>query len=569
MNRLKKFFILPITSFAIITFMSLGAQPAFASFSSGNIIDDNHFEDSSSMSAAQIDTLLNSFPSSCISTNNGFNTPDPQGWSDSQSKYTFGGNVTGGVAIYHVAQIYHVNPKVIMTTLQKEQSVVTGSKGCHYDKPNPADSSQLYTCTIGGRSTTCTDACPFSYGGGCMNIAMSYGCPGSCKAADEGFSLQLTLGTWLLRFAQQRAYGNLTGYIGHETGDEFFCYSGPMTAGVRQRSASSNPCPTGSSPAGNTPISYDGTYVPGDSSTITVSNGATATLYNFTPFVSGNQSFYNLWNSTFNFGPLVGPDYAWSYQGQGVYTDNTKSTYVDAYSQALTPNTRYYFTLTALNSGNKTWTQGQVKIGNDQGSILYDPSWLSPIRPATMLESTVSPGQTAHFEFWAKTPNSLYSGRQYFGLVVEGVTWMNDLGLNWPLNTPSFSWQYQGQGVYSDSSKAAYVDSYGQALSPNTRYYYTLAAKNTGNVTWKQGDVRLGTASQLNRTSQLYDSSWLSNIRPATLVESSVAPGQTGHFEFWGTTPSGVFSGNEYFNLLDENLIWFNDLGQNWVVNSP
>jgi hypothetical protein len=235
----------------------------------------------------------------------------------------------------------------------------------------------------------------------------------------------------------------------------------------------------------------------------------------------------------------------------------------------LTPNTRYYFTLTALNSGNKTWTQGQVKIGNDQGSILYDPSWLSPIRPATMLESTVSPGQTAHFEFWAKTPNSFYSGKEYFNLLEEGVVWMNNPGLNWLLNQPAFGWKYQGQAVYSDSSKTTYIDSYTQHLASNTRYYFTLAAQNIGNVAWQKNQVVLGTNNPKNRTSQLYDSSWLSNIRPATLVESSVAPGQTGHFEFWGTTPSGVFSGNEYFNLLDENLIWFNDLGQNWVVNSP
>ena len=277
-----------------------------ASFNPNNLMDDGVFENYNSMTTPNsahpwdgIDNWLNNTlgSTSCISSSAGFRTPDPHGWSNSAGAYTFGDNVTAGQAIYDTALLYHVNPQVIIATLQKEQSIPTGAKGCHYDRPNPADSSQLYTCTIGGKSTTCTDACPTSYGGGCMNIAMSYNCPGSCKASSEGFSLQLTLGTWLLRFGEQRSYGNLTGYVGYEQGDEYFCYYGIMTPGNRARSASATAC---GGTHDNVANYYDGTGTLADGNSVSLTNGATSTLYNFTPFISGNQSFINTFESWFD-----------------------------------------------------------------------------------------------------------------------------------------------------------------------------------------------------------------------------------------------------------------------------
>ena len=246
-------------------------------------MSDSVFQNSSTMSANDINNLLNNYPRSCLSTNNGFQTPDPTGWSSSASSnhgYTFGGNVSAGQAIYDAARIYHVNPQVLITTLQKEQSVVTGRAGCHYSNPSPGS------------------ACTYS-GGGCVFIAMSYACPGGCDTSYNGFSLQLIAGTWLLRFAQQRAYGNLTNYTGHDPNDEYICYSGPMTAGNRQRSASSNTC--GGSP-GNSSVYYDGSYTTQNGVGVRISDGATAALYYYTPFTSGNQSFDSLFENTFNFG---------------------------------------------------------------------------------------------------------------------------------------------------------------------------------------------------------------------------------------------------------------------------
>lgn len=262
------------------------------------------------------------------------------------------------------------------------------------------------------------------------------------------------------------------------------------------------------------------------------------------------------------------PVYTWRYEGQASYTDSNKTTAVDTYTKALSPNTRYYFTLAARNTGNVAWKQGTVRLATawpaDRGSQIYDSTWVGPSRPANLVEASVAPGEVGHFEFWVKAPNGWLPSREYFTPVAEGITWMNDVGLNWIMNQPAFQWQYEGQAMYTSSNKTTPVSS----LSVNTRYYFTLAARNIGNVTWQQNTVRLGTNRPGDRSSQLYDSTWLGSSRPAALLESSVAPGAIGHFEFWVTTPASPIDTKEYFNPLAEGLVWMNDPGMHWVITT-
>ena len=250
------------------------AQPASAlSFDAGSIMPDSSFDfNQSSWSAAQIDNWLNAnFPSGCISGS--FRTPDPQGYSSAQGKYLFGGNVTAGTAIYHAAQNYSVDPRVILAMLQKEQSIVTGSAGCHYNTPNPATATSM-TDKCGSGTRQCTLAC--TYSGGCMNIAMSMGCPNYCSVKYNGFSMQLISGTWLLKFAEQRAYGRTTGYPGYDEGDEYYGYGGVLVP-----------------PAG------DGHYHTQDGYDVVVKNGASASLYYYNPLRNPNERYYNIYTGWF------------------------------------------------------------------------------------------------------------------------------------------------------------------------------------------------------------------------------------------------------------------------------
>lgn len=255
-------------------------------FIQNRIIDDAVFNNVGTMNAQQIDAFLNQFSGSCISVKNGFTTPDPTGYSPSTG-YTFGSNVSAGQAIYDASQAYGLNPQVLIATLQKEQALATGGAGCYSNTPNPSNS---FSCDLYGNGATynCTSACPHS--GGCINIAFGLGCPYNCDANTEGFSPQLIRAAWRLRFNEQRSEGNINWAVikgnWNNSDDPQSCYWGRMTQGTWQT------CPNGSS------TYYDGWYTI-DNTSIHMDNGATASLYNWTPHLSGNQSFYSIFTGWF------------------------------------------------------------------------------------------------------------------------------------------------------------------------------------------------------------------------------------------------------------------------------
>ncbi|HEY8999555.1 MAG TPA: hypothetical protein VIM53_04560 [Candidatus Saccharimonadales bacterium] len=258
--------------------------PASAAFNPDLVMDDTVFNLSTSMSAAQIDSFLNGFPSSCISSNNGFSAPDPTGYSPSGG-YTYGGNVTAGQVIYDTAQAYQINPQVLLATVQKEQSLVTGGGGCSTESYVAA---MGYGCPDSGGDSSYTGIDLYTLRG------ITYTSTGSTcvnAIARAGFSQQMIHAAWLLKYSEERAEGNTTWAIiqgsWNNSDDLTSCYAGPMTQGTWAR------CPNGSK------IYYDGSYTTLDGTSITIDSGATAALYWYTPHVSGNQSFYNLFTSWF------------------------------------------------------------------------------------------------------------------------------------------------------------------------------------------------------------------------------------------------------------------------------
>ena len=268
----------------------------------------------------------------------------------------------------------------------------------------------------------------------------------------------------------------------------------------------------------------------------------------------------------------------WQYQGQAYYTDATKSA---SFNTSQTPNgSLYYVVANALNSGNTTWSNSgpnPVLLGTsnpkDRASAFYDSSWAAGNRPAVLKQSTVVPGQIGTFEFWMRAPN-LSNGtvsNEYFQSVVEGSSWMNDIGfyVSTLSQTPDTNWQYLSQGAYSDSARTTAADLSNSTV--NTTYYLQLKIKNTSGISWSNtgaNPLRLGTANPNDRTSVFYDSSWSGSNRAATLKEPSVAPGQTGTFEFSITTPSSPISTQEYFQPVLEGKTWLQDIGLNWAIST-
>lgn len=538
-------------AFAAVTMVFIQSGTASAAFNANRLADDGIFNNVNSMNAAQIDAFLNA-RNSCISTNSGFSAPDPIGYSPSGG-YQYGGNVSAGTVIAHAAQAYDLNPQVLLTTLQKEQSLVT-STSC---TTNTIAKAMGYACPDGGSS--------YSYSG--VNLYTRNGTTftsvsGICvnSAAKAGFTQQVIRATWLLKFAQQRSLGNIGWAIirgNWDNSDDLqSCYSGPVTEGYRKV------CPSGPT------TYYDGLRTI-DSTTVHMDTGATAALYWYTPHFHGNQNFVSIFEGWF--GSPVVPNYTWQVTDQYVYTDQTKTTGSDLHQ--MLPGERVYVGIKVKNTSSYTWssTNYPVTLGTarslDRSSPFCDSSWLGCNRPVRMQESTVAPGETATFEFWMKAPNQYGNFNEYFDLVAEGQAWFPDIGLVFGASVapPTYSWQPVDQYAYTDQTKT--VGRSTRGLKPGDRVYVGIKARNTGNVTWNKtgsNPVHLGTVRGTDRNSVFYDSSWLGTNRPAALVENTVAPGQVGTFEFWMTASNRPGHYNEFFSPVAEGYSWMNDPGLNF-----
>ncbi len=108
------------------------------------------------------------------------------------------------------------------------------------------------------------------------------------------------------------------------------------------------------------------------------------------------------------------------------------------------------------------------------------------------------------------------------------------------------------------------------ALQPLEITTVWVKFKNTGTATWyNYGDhpIRLGTSHDQDRTSNFYKHTWISDNRASNLVESSVAPGETGKFEFYIKAPETAKNYQEYFQPVVEGITWMEDWGVYWDIN--
>jgi hypothetical protein len=253
------------------------------SFNQNDLMDDAVFDNSTSMSTAQIQAFLASFPNSCLTN---YSAPYPSDY------FTYGANAPASAIIEQAATTWGINPKVILATLEKEESLVTGNTGC---------ASWQY------------------------NSAVGMGCPdgGTCPApAYAGFSQQVMKGMWQLKFSEERAEGNMAW-----DGDGDVQYYGFMTAGTRARIQ------------GGATAYYDGTASI-DGTTVTMTNGATAALYTYTPHFHGNQNFVTIFNSWFGstqFPQPIGGSLYYQISTGGIYLINNSTRYYIP-SQAMLNN---------------------------------------------------------------------------------------------------------------------------------------------------------------------------------------------------------------------------------------
>lgn len=545
-----------LATFIAVTVLQGAASATTSNYN--NIIDNETFDNYNTMTAGMIDEFLNNFPSSCISTNNGFSAPEPTGYNPTE-KFKYGGLVSAGTVIYRTAQAYGINPRVLIATLQKEQGLVRGDGG-NVIRSGPGGKDCGALAISASMGYACPDAHqPNSYSGVTM-YAMN-GTPvtsvsNTCvrNAAYVGFSRQVVNAAWLFTFDRHRAEGQADWYIdkpGWDNSDDAnFCYSGPTTEGTFRT------CPSGVTTYHDGKITIDGT-------TLHMDNGATAALYHYTPHKHGQELFYDIYNAFF--GSTYGV-YRWATDGYQVFN---QSETVRLDPGQLQPGQTYVVKVYAINTGTAAWYKTgpnpvYFATGNPDGhnSSLAHSSWVAPNRTGTFMEAgPIAPGQGANFKFTITTPYAPGSYREWFKPVAEFLRWSNDgesLGIR-VVSPGTFSWENKGYRVM-DQGKTQYLDP--GHLEPGSIYTAILTARNTGTATWyNSGSIRvnLATSNPTGRNSAFCMSTWSPCTRPATLQESSVAPGQTGTFEFKFKTPYTPGPHREWFKPVAEMVSWFND----------
>ena len=361
---MKRLFVfMTLFSFSVITTFVMTSGRASAAFNKDLLIDDIVFSNSGSMNSGAIDAFLNA-RNSCLSPNSGFSAPLPTGYNPNDG-FLYGANATAGAVIATSAQVYGLNPQVLLVTLQKEQSLVT-STTC---STNTIAKAMGYGCPDSGGS--------YSYSG--LNLYTRSGTTytsvnGICvnSAAKAGFSQQTIRAAWLLKFSQERSLGN-TGWAviqgnWDNTDDLSACYSGYMTQGTFKR------CPNGSA------TYYDG-WATIDGVATHMNSGATASLYRYTPHFPGNQNFVSIFESWF--GPTTGIA---SVIGM---TNVTQPDSSPARGQTIS------YTMIFSNYHSSAITLDAVGVVGRQGSINSsinrDMGWQGPV--------TIQPGASQQFTF--------------------------------------------------------------------------------------------------------------------------------------------------------------------------
>lgn len=215
---------------ALLVSVILPAQAALAYDTAYNyqfIISDDQLLNYNSMSAAVIQTFLAGHGSKLATS----------------SFSADGTTKSAAQIIYDASQRYQINPKVILVTLQKEESLVD-------DDGISAASYPIH-----------------------LNYAMGYGCPDSsaCDTTYYGFVNQINQGAAAFR----RYYNAILdhGYTISGWGPNFvkqlYCYDYEVTDGF---------CPNTSTPISVQPANF-----------------ITSALYTYTPHFHGNYNFWRIW----------------------------------------------------------------------------------------------------------------------------------------------------------------------------------------------------------------------------------------------------------------------------------
>ena len=184
-------------------------------------------------------------------------------------------------------------------------------------------------------------------------------------------------------------------------------------------------------------------------------------------------------------------------------------------------------TVTLRNTGTTAWPVAGLHLAVASPPGEADPLVGGGTRPGAFVGSgrtQVAPGESADFVL------ALDATGTAPGLQGRAYRLRNDTG---PLYGATVSWQVPVRAPVLTAAAAAAPTGPG-LLDPTTVVLpvtgaatVRLSVRNTGNVTWPAGPVRLATSGPRERTSPSYGADWISASRPGPL-SAGVRPGAAG-----------------------------------------
>ncbi len=398
-------------SFGVATLGQSASALSGSEFNASNIIDDSVFFNKNSMSAAEVQAFLNAKLPVC-------DTNGTQPYAGT-TRAAYGAS-RGYPAPYTCLKDYTQAIPAKSADAYCSGGVSAGTKSAAqiiYDVAQACGvSPKVLLILLQKEQSLVTDDWPWSIQ---YRSATGFGCPDTaeCDSAYYGYFNQV--------------YNAARQYRRYVVQADYFNYAAGRTSFVSYQANAPN--------CGGT--------------NLTIQNGATAGLYNYTPYqpnaaalanlygtgdscsAYGNRNFWRMFNDWF--GSVRGAAYSWQMLTQYGYTDANKTT--AANMNTLTPGSRVYVGFTARNTGNVAWTNSgpnAVMIGTAsplerQSTFAPGSNWLSPTRPALLKEASVAPGGTGTFEFWMTAPASGGVYNERFNLIANGIAWFNDVGLSY------------------------------------------------------------------------------------------------------------------------------------------
>lgn len=482
--------IFSILGFVLLFLFVDYTKASHSNFDPSNLISDEAFVAADSMSLAEIQTFLEEKGSFLASYSEGGKTAGEIIWNASHGQ----GEATQKVSGTNLTIKSSISPKVILVTLQKEQSLIT--------KRTRDDSA--------------------------LRKAMGYACPdnGTCDPAYAGFTKQVENGTWQLYWNYERAKGR--GYSDFQVGQTVTLSNsdGSQTTVTFSNRATA-------SLYRYTPHVYNGNHNfnyyyrlwwpilqaswAGQSEYPILSPGRSTRL-RLIMYNSGDAVWYRNGNTPLRLGTArerdripfyIREDLIWGNPsgwaapnrvllqeervnpgqygifnfwltippttGEGTYKeyfqivqDNVswladqgifweiKVQYPKARWLEQSPypilktGQSYLFIVKFQNTGNVTWYgenySNPIRLGTarpkdriprfvrEDWQSQQVSGWVKENR-VKMVEETVLPGGIATFIFWMSVPDGLSAGtyREYFQLVQEGVTWISDPIVYWDI----------------------------------------------------------------------------------------------------------------------------------------